>query len=247
MKRWLTGLLLLSLAALSVSTTVSANGTWQQGTPTPVAPAAGLTASGFIRVIQSDRAAGAVDIALNGNVSFPQVEFEKASDFQPIAPGLYTVEARSGESVIGKVDMVLASGVSANILVLAKPNAAGAKVVVFVTNRAPTKGKTRIEFVHAVPDTPKVDVLQEGKPVLTEITYSKPGNAPQNLTPSIYNFAFVATKTTTPKLLDVKGMGLKADTIYTIVVVRGQDGKVSTLTLTTTSSDESKVPATPAK
>jgi len=247
MKHWLTGLLLLSLAAFSMAITVSANGTSRQGTSTPAAPAAGLTAPGFVRVIQTDRVAGALDVALNGKVAFPQIAFGKVSDFQPIAPGLYTVEIDNGGSVIGKVDIVLASGVSANILLLAKPNAAGTRVVVFVTNRAPTKGKARIEFVQAVPDAPKADVLQEGKPILTEIGYGKPGNAPQNLAPGTYNFAFVATKTISPTLLDVNGMELEADKIYTLVAIPDRDGKVGTLTLTTASLDESVTSTTSTK
>jgi len=116
------------------------------------------------------------------------------------------------------------------------------QLAVFTTERAPTRGRSRIEVINAAVGVGTVDVLQDNKPVLSEIKFGKMGNAPINLDPGTYHFAIAPTGKTTPVVADMASVQLKADTIYTYIVVSRQPGNANPTALSLTSTSVQNLP-----
>jgi hypothetical protein len=246
-----TGGLLLAASALAVSLSTLHPTTAQEATPEATAvvtmePTRSMEGSGYVRLVNASPDTQAVDISFSGTAIATSLAFGSSVDFMEMPAGTYTVEVRaagadtSAAAPVSKA-VVLAPDVSTTLVVqgLSAGNPA-LDLGVFLTQRGPTQGKARVEVIHAIPDADKVDVLSQGKPVLTEIKFGHMGAAPLDLPPGSYDFQVAPSGQTADPVVSLPGTPLQADTIYTIVAIgQASNGSAKALTLTTTSPQQS--------
>jgi len=215
------------------------------GAPTSPAPT-GPTS--YLRAVHAASDAGTVDVYLNGQITLHTFKFGDSTPFLPVAPGSYTIDIRAAGSAVTDIPLYtgtiyLATGVSADLVALGLKAAPvtdkqAFQIGVFVTDRSPTKGRSRIEVINAAPNIGAIDVLQDNKPVLTQIAFNKAGNAPLNIDPGTVHFALTATGKPASVLVDLLNTTLAPDTITTFILTppttTGQAQTASTLNLTTT-------------
>jgi len=207
--------------------------------------------NGYVRFVQASPDASSVTIALNDQPNASHFQFGDISDFVEVPANIYTVSINTSESSNASLskDIVLAPEVSTTLVLMGLLNGSDKTALqlgIFLTERAPTTGKARLEVINAVPDAPSLDLLSSDQPVLTEIAFGKSGAAPLNLEPGSYDLHLVPSGQTEPPILDLTGTELQADTIYTLIVTGQQsDQSVKSILLTTTppNVDETPTPA----
>jgi len=215
-------LLLFTSAAFASPSTTQAD---SQAT-SAATPSANAT-SAYVRFVHASPNASAVDIYLNNEAKATDLKLAEATDFMPITAAPYTIDVRptgaaSSTKPIYTTNLVIAGGVSVNLVAVGLLGATGSKafkIAEFMSDRGPAQGKARVEFFQTVPNVPTVDVLQDTKPVLTELKFAKQAEAHLNLEPGSYNLELVPTGKTAPAVLDLKNTQVAADTIYTIFII----------------------------
>jgi Domain of unknown function (DUF4397) len=200
----------------------------QVATSSPTAsPTVATQQTSYIRVIHAVPDALPIDLYLNGEEAIKGLKFGEATDFVELPSGNYSIDIRSSgaaktDKPMYSATIGLPGGVSVNIAavgLLKGKDAQAFKLAVFLTDRSPTAGKARVDVIHLVPDGPALDVLTGGSVAVTQLPYGKSTDKPLNLDPKTFEFALVASGTTSPALIDIKTLNLQADTIYTILAV----------------------------
>jgi len=80
-----------------------------------------------------------------------------------------------------------------------------------------TDSRARLNAIHAVPAAPGVDVLADGTPVVTNLTYGNIISLPAD--EGIYTLDIVPTGATEPKISTLNSQPIVSDVVYTVVVV----------------------------
>lgn len=174
----------------------------------------------MVRVIHASPDAPAVDIYVNGQPAFTNLEFPKATNYAEVPAGSYEVKVfpaaakGSGNPVINVPALKLDAK---NYTVIATGKVANIAPIVLEDNLAkPAAGKAHVRFVHASPDAPAVDItLADGTKIFPNVAFGKYSD----FTPvaaGTYNLqARLAGATTVA--LDLPGVKLEDGMIYTVI------------------------------
>ncbi len=189
----------------------------------------------YVAVVNAAANTTTLNVLFGGRNIATNLKFGDSTDYMTINAGSNTLDARNGSNLLYTTTISLAPGTSALVVALGG-GGKHFKLTTVPIQRGPTLGKARVEFFHAIPDAPTVDVLQDKSPVLTQIKFGHLSDAPLNLIPNIYDFALVPTGKTIPSLLELAGTSLKADTIYTIVAIGTVGNKTARVVIITSTS-----------
>ncbi|HVO44658.1 MAG TPA: DUF4397 domain-containing protein [Aggregatilineales bacterium] len=194
---------------------------------------------GWLRVIHASPDTPAIDIYLD-TATQPAIDnlaFGMATDFIGLPARTYHVTLRpAGSAVTDKaifsVDIELAGTQSVNAVIEGLQQANTFTLSRFDTDRSATNGQVRLEAIDAVPDAPAVDIVAGGKPVLVSLSFGKATDKPLNLKPATYDLSVTPAGTISPAVIDLSGIKLDADTIYTVILIgQVRDQSMRTLVL----------------
>lgn len=181
-------------------------------------PAAGQAKA---RVIHLSPDAGPVDILAGDQKVIEKLEFPNASPYLEVPAGTYSVrvnKAGTNDTVIGPLELNLVAGRNYTVYAsgLASAQTLAANLVI---DRA---FDAQVRLVHASPNAPGVDVLVDGRPAVSNLTF--PSATPYVAFPALGACVVVApTGTTTPVLAPVS-LGVESGSKTTVMAVGLVDG-----------------------
>ncbi len=173
-----------------------------------------------VRVVHASPDAPAVDVLVNGDVAFSGASFQDVTDYATLPGGTYNIQvvpAGSTAPVVIEADLDLVDGtdytvVAANLLANIQP------LVLVDNNALPAMGEAKVRFVHASPDAPAVDIAVKDGPVLfSNIAFTEVGNY-VTVGAATYDLE-VRVAGTNNVALDLPGINLASQTVYTVFAV----------------------------
>jgi hypothetical protein len=176
-------------------------------------PAAGLAR---VRVIQGSSDAAAVDVLAGTTVIVPNVAFGTASAFADVPAGTFPISvnttgtttslgtATNLDLVAGRTYTIFVSGVAADKTVVAN----------LLVDRA---FDAQARFVHASPDAPAIDVIADGRAVVTNLAY--PNATPYVALPAGGACVAVAPTGTTTPVIPAASLNLTSASKQTVIVL----------------------------
>jgi hypothetical protein len=214
------GLLIVVISALVISNMLTY----------PDRTALALSPTGYFRFVHASPDAPAIDIYLTlpdnqpntptvGNLGFGQ-----ATDFIELPALKYHLAVRPANAPVTakpvyEGDFELTDGVSLNIIANGLLKANSFTLSTFVSDRSLTNGSARLEAIQLSPDAPSLDVLSGGNVAIGGLDFGKMANAPLTYKPGRYDFAVVQSGTKAPLLVDLPGLAMEADSIYTFLII----------------------------
>jgi hypothetical protein len=191
-----------------------------------------------IRIVQAVADVPSIDLYIDGRKWISRLAYKDFSDFITLAAAQHEFVIRTGGSKADSAPLItrqidLAQDTWVNVVLLglaAGQDATALDVVSLVGDRSATKGKGRVEFINAIPDT-ALDGLNNDQVLFSNVAYGKEV-ARAELGQSIYNFKFTPTGATDPVTVTLNDFAVVADVIYTNVLVRtGDNIEVITMTV----------------
>jgi hypothetical protein len=180
-----------------------------------------------VRVVHASPDAPAVDVLVNDGVAFSNAPFKGITDYAALDTGTYNVKVvptGATTPVVIEADLnleakdytVVAVGLLENIEPL----------VLVDNNSAPAAGKAHVRFVHASPDAPAVDIAVKGGPVLfSNVAFKEIGDyLPVDAGTYDLEVRLAGTDTVA---LDVPGLALSEQTVYTVFAMGLAGGEPS--------------------
>jgi Domain of unknown function (DUF4397) len=191
-----------------------------------------------IRIVHAVADAPSIDVYIDGRKWISRLAYKDFSDFITLEAKQHEFVVRPGGTKADATPLItkqidLAANSWANVVALGLVGGQGATaldVVSLVGDRSATKGKGRVEFIDAIPDT-ALDGLNKDQVVFPNIAYGQ-ALVMADLGQNIYNFTFAPTGATQPVTVTLNGYAVVADVIYTNVLVRTGD-KIEVITMTT--------------
>ncbi len=194
-----------------------------------------------VRVVHASPDAPAVDVWVNGAVAFSNAPFKGITNYASLDPASYQVQVTpTGASTPVVIDATLDLAADTDYTVVAVGQLANIEPLVLVDNNGtPAAGKAHVRFVHASPDAPAVDIAVKGGPVLFANVAFKGVGTYLPVDAGTYDLEVRLAGTTTVAL-EVPGVKLDAQTVYTIFAM----GLAGDGTLTAVPSVDAKAPST---
>lgn len=195
----------------------------------------------MVRVVHASPDAPAVDVWVNGAVAFSNTPFKGITSYAALDPGSYQVQVSpAGATSPIVIDATLDLKADTDYTVVAVGKLAAIEPLVLVDNNSiPAAGKAHVRFVHASPDAPAVDIAVKGGPVLFSSVPFKGVGDYLPVDAGTYDLEVRLAGTTTVAL-EVPGVKLDAQTVYTIFAM----GLAGDNTLTAVPSVDAKAPST---
>jgi hypothetical protein len=198
-----------------------------------------------VRVVHASPDAPAVDILVNGNMTFSNAPFKGITPYASLDDGNYDVQVipagTQGPAVIkgnlgfkaGTDYTVLAVGTLSNI----------APLVLEDKNMLPDPGKASVRFIHASPDAPAVDIaVKNGSVLFRNVAFKGVGE---------YLAVFAGTYDLEVRLagtntvaLSVPGVKLNDQTVYTIFAMGLATGQPSLTAVPSVDAAAATMPVT---
>lgn len=195
----------------------------------------------MVRVVHASPDAPAVDVWVNGAVAFSNAPFKGITSYAALDPGSYKVQvspAGATEPIV--IDATLDLKADTDYTVVAVGKLADIEPLVLVDNNStPAAGKAHVRFVHASPDAPAVDIAVKGGPVLFPNVSFKGVGDYLPVDAGTYDLEVRLAGTTTVAL-EVPGVKLDAQTVYTVFAM----GLAGDNTLTAVPSVDAQAPST---
>ncbi len=191
-----------------------------------------------IRVVHAVADAPSVDVYIDGKKWFSRLQYKDFTDYITLPATQHEIVMRTGGAKADDQPLItkqidLAENTWVNVVALGLVNgqqATALDVVALVGDRSATKGKGRVEFINAVPES-ALDGLSGDQVVFTNVAYGQ-AVVKADLGQSVYNFTFAPTGAKEPVMLTLNGYAVVANVIYTNVLVRTGD-KIEVITMTT--------------
>jgi len=213
---------LFVLAALIVALAASITGLT---VPATTAEAQAAAPKGYVRIIHAAPGAPAVDLYLDGasKPAVTKLEYGKATPFLSLDAKTYRVAIRKAgdpatAAAVFQTSFSVSAGRAADVVamgLLGKSDDTAFVVRQFPLDISATD-KARVYVYHASPDAPAVDILGGGQPIIRGLSFSV-ASRPREVDPGSYSFDVTATKTTTPAVLKIGPVDLKAGHVYVLV------------------------------
>jgi hypothetical protein len=198
-------------------------------------------AGAFIRIIHAAPEAPAVDIYFD-YAPTPTVRglaFAAATDFLLVPAKYFSVQVRPAGADAASLPIyatrfTLYANTSVNVVALGTLGAKGSQAFrlgFFLMDRTGLRGATRLNIIHASPDTPTVDLRIDGRTALRTVRFAR--QPPPSLTFGVgaYDLDVVTSGTIAPALISLKRLALAPDMIHTLVVI-GRQSSLRPLILT---------------
>ena len=195
----------------------------------------------MVRVVHASPDAPAVDVWVNGAVAFSNAPFKGVTNYASLVPASYQVQVTpSGASTPVVIDATLDLAADTDYTVVAIGQLANIEPLVLVdSNSIPAEGKAHVRFVHASPDAPAVDIAVKGGPILFSNVAFKGVGDYLPVDAGAYDLEVRLAGTTTVAL-EVPGVKLDAQTVYTIFAM----GLAGDSSLTAVPSVDAQAPST---
>jgi hypothetical protein len=218
--------LLVVVAVLLVSSMVGVSQTSAQ--------AAGR---GRIRIVNAAADAPPIDIYINGRRWFFRLGYKDFTDFVTLEEGQHEVIIRKGGDKADsqplftkQIDVVKDTWANVVALgLLGGKDAAAFDLVTLPGDRTGTKGKGRVEFINAIPESAALDGISKNRDgddvVFANVAYGKEV-VKAELGQSVYNFVFAPTGASEPVRVNLPEYPVVADVIYTNVLAGTLDKPV---------------------
>lgn len=166
-----------------------------------------------------------VEVFLNGQPSGIQIlSYGEVSGWVELPAGTYSIAVAPeggtvADAAIGPANFRLGAG--AWITVAATGSLSGGTLranVISEDYSAIAAGNARVTVFHGIPDAPAVDViLPDGTAIVSNLRYGRA--ATLTVPAGVYDLAVVAAGTTSPAVLDLRGVGLNSETFYLVSAV----------------------------
>ncbi|ALS25744.1 DUF4397 domain-containing protein [Paenibacillus cisolokensis] len=195
------------------------------GLPPQYAP--GMTraeqAPARVRLLHASPDTSAVDIYVNGSAVATSVSFKDVTPYLNVQPGTYQLEIRPADNGTARLFQALTVQEGNAYTVAAGGNAGQLKLFVYEDNLAPVSGKSSLRFIHLAPNTPGIDISSKNGPLLFKTEGFGAATAYTNLKPGKVDLQIV-TSGETRTMLEINGVSLQEDSVYTILAVGLGDG-----------------------
>jgi hypothetical protein len=128
-----------------------------------------------VRVVHASPDAPAVDVWVDGSLTFENIEFEEVSEFVEVPAGTYNVQVvpfGATEPVVIEADLDLAA--ATDYTVVATDFLANITPIIMTADgTTPTAGNAFVRFFHGSPDAPAVDiaVANEGPVLIPNVAF----------------------------------------------------------------------------
>jgi hypothetical protein len=170
-----------------------------------------------VRVVHASPDAPAVDVLVNDNVAFSNAAFKGITAYAALDTGTYNVKVvptGATEPVVIEADLALEGAKDYTVVAVGKLENIEPLVLVD-NNSTPAEGKAHVRFVHASPDAPAVDIAVKDGPVLfSNIAFKGVGDyLPVDAGTYDLEVRLAGTETVA---LDVPGVNLTGQTVYTV-------------------------------
>jgi hypothetical protein len=175
-----------------------------------------------IRVMHDSPDAPAVDVFVDGELTFENVAYSTTTDYQSLAPGQHRVQvAPTGQSADESViDTTVDLSGDKPYTVLALGKLADIKAEVLAdTSKTPPAGQARVRIIHAAADTGPVDIYPTGSttPLLTDQYLGSADYV--NIPAGTYTFD-VTPAGMTQVALTCQELKLEPGWVYTLAITR---------------------------
>ncbi|PMB05449.1 peptidase [Fischerella thermalis CCMEE 5273] len=193
-----------------------------------LAPAqASANDEGWVRVIHASPDAPAVDVYVNGDEAVSGAEFKNATDYLALPAGEHEIEVFPADAD-GEGDPVIAETVTIEAGKRYSAAAVGLlesiELLVNEDSTEVTEGKAKVRFIHASPDAPEVDVALKDGDVLFGGAAFKDAADYLEVDPGTVDLE-VRPAGEKDVVLDVPGVELKGNTVYSVYAVGLADGE----------------------
>ena len=146
----------------------------------PTAGAPVPTDSAQVRVAHLSPDAPAVDVWVDGALVLEDVDYKMFSGYLELDEGSYqvvVVEANTTEPAVIDAMVDVDGGMTYTVAATGLLDDGSIAPAVFVDDLQPTSGKAELQFVHASPGTPPVDItLLDGTKLFPNVTFGTDGN-----------------------------------------------------------------------
>jgi hypothetical protein len=182
---------------------------------------------GWVRVIHASPDAPAVDVYVNGEEAVSGAEFKNATDYLALPAGEHEIEVFPADAG-GEGDPVIAETVTIEAGKRYSAAAVGLlesiELLVNEDSTEVTEGKAKVRFIHASPDAPEVDVALKDGDVLFAGAAFKDAADYLEVDPGTVDLE-VRPAGEKDVVLDVPGVELKGNTVYSVYAVGLADGE----------------------
>ncbi len=182
-------------------------------------PISGNQGEASVRVIHASYDAPPVDVAVDGSVAIPDLDYREPSGYAQLPAGTRSIAvtpANATSPVVIAADLPLTEG--ASYTVLAVNNLSKIEPLVLTDAREPNANKAKVRFVHASPDAPAVDIkLNDGSgTALFPNASFKDATAYVEVNAGTYTFAATPANDTTEVVI-FDPISVSNGTVYTVV------------------------------
>ncbi|MGQ9683640.1 MAG: DUF4397 domain-containing protein [Anaerolineae bacterium] len=218
MKRWLTA---IAVAALILAVCAVQN--LAQG------------GQARLRVVQASPDAPPLDVAVDGNTTFPDLAYKDITDYTSVEAGSRTVTfVPTGGDQAPLIEIGVDLQADTDYTIVAVGTADSIEAVVLVDdNTPPAPGQARVRFMHASPDAPAVNVRVQSGPVLwSNVEFKGVGNYLSTNAGTVT--LEVLDASTNQVVLTVPNTTLNACSVYSIYAVGLTSGEPPLEAITST-------------
>ena len=175
-----------------------------------------------VRITHASPDAPAVDIWVNGEPAVTDLAFGSSTDLISLPGGSYDVAVTPAGSTDPEADAVIAATLDLvggeGYDVVATGNLANIGAQVYpIDLTALDEGTSRIQFVHASPDAPAVDILVNGGAAVEGLEFPNASGFLE--VPAGTYDVQVAVSETGDVAIDAPGVALEAGTVYTVMAI----------------------------
>jgi Bacterial Ig-like domain (group 3)/Domain of unknown function (DUF4397) len=182
---------------------------------TPLPPTTDTNA--FIRIAQSSKPDGNVDIAIDGQTSMPNVNACTVQTYAPLAPGNHTITVTTTDSshktIITK-SLSFTAGTYYTLAIVGNSSQSVAQdLLVFTDDQTVITGQSKVRVYHLDDSLKNVDVAANGTVIAAGLAFE---NATPYLAvvPGNQSFTVTPVNSTTPAISD--GLSMQANQVYSI-------------------------------
>ncbi|MBE7512684.1 MAG: DUF4397 domain-containing protein [Anaerolineales bacterium] len=177
-----------------------------------------------------------IDIYLNGELQFENVEFKNFSDLYSIAGKRYSVALRehgaaADSKPIYETFIAVPGGVAANFVIMGKLDGRTEedrlRINAYWGDPIVPAGRSGLNVIHALPKGNKIVVLESGNTVIDPLAYEDIGSASGPA--QKYNIQVVDADNTSNVLIDLPGYELKDGKLHWVIALPGENGGVDVL------------------
>jgi hypothetical protein len=199
---------------------------------TPAPALAQESGIAYIRAVHASPDAPAVDIYLGKTATSPAVSglaFGKATGWVPLAAGrgydviIRAAGAAADSAPVFEKNFTLTKDASVIIAAIGLLNATGDEpkfdLAAYAINRLDPKSRARIDFIHASPDAPAVDIIVNGRASIRTLRFGRKTLVPTEVAGPTANTLITPENQNDQPVIDASGLRVQPGKIYTVMAI----------------------------